>query len=371
MNDTDNGRLDRLLEYLDHDPFNADLLIDAVEAAIAAGEFDRAESLNDRLRQILPGAFQGTYLAGTIAMKRGDFSAASDLFEPLVAEQGHSNVRFNFAWSQAMLGRKREALALLDTATIEAIPAAAMLRVQLIHEQGEFDEAMKLARRMLEIHPDDAGLNAAAATLALDVEDGEMARACAAKAGDNPEALSVTALLELRDGDTPAARRAFDQAIALREHNPRAWIGRGMTSLLERDPATAARDIDHGAQQFGDHLGSWIAAGWAHCLAGNIEAARQRFEHALALDRNFAESHGSLAALDVMAGDKDSARRGVATALRLDPQCFSAALARALLSNDDPRRAGEIVQVALNTPLSEQGRTIASYVGGLTLPTVH
>ena len=371
MTASEGNRLARLKSYLDSDPCNHLLLADAVEAALDAGDIDAAEALNARLLDVLPAAFQGHYFAGVIAMRRSHFDVAANILERLLADHDFPNVRFNLAWSKAMLGDKAASLRLLDDQTADAIASAAMLRVQLVHEAGEFDEALALGQAALSQHPDDRGLLAAMATLALDVEDAALARQCALQAGDHPEAMAVIALLELQDGDPQSARKLFDRSLAIREHNPRAWIGRGLSSLVDHDPKQAAQDIDRGAQQFGDHIGSWIAAGWAHCLAGDIEAAHQRFERALAIDRNFSESHGSLAVIDVMRGNKDAARRKLATALRLDRECFSAALAQALLSSDDPAHAREIVDRAMNTPLNDQGLTIAAFMAGLSRPTIH
>jgi tetratricopeptide (TPR) repeat protein len=363
--------LTRLLGYLESDPRNPELLSDAVDAALSNGDLDQAEALNARLAELRPEDDGAAYHVGLIAMRRGNFATAARAMAALRQHMDTPAVRFNLAWSKAMLGEKAEALELLDAETVDAIAAAAMLRVQIIHENGEFDEAYALAKQMLTVHPDDQGLLAAVATLATDMEDMALAKQCAEAAGDHPEGLAVSALIEMEAGRFGDARQLYDRALAVRDHNPRAWIGRGLTALLDRDPAEAARDIDRGAQQFGDHIGSWIAAGWAHCLAGDRDAARQRFEHALAIDPNFAESHGSLAAIDVLTGDTASAKRRVVTALKLDRDCFSAALAQMLLSNGDPEAAKAIVDRAMTAPLNDQGMTIASYMAGLSLRTLH
>ncbi|PXA97245.1 hypothetical protein DMC47_14800, partial [Nostoc sp. 3335mG] len=109
------------------------------------------------------------------------------------------------------------------------------------------------------------------------------------------------------------------------------------------------------------HLGSWIAAGWAHLLAGDAMTARARFDHACALDDNFAEAHGSLAVLDLLAGDVDSGRRRTEVALRLDRESFAGTFAAMMLAAGagDAARAEAIMARALTTPLDPQGTTIA------------
>jgi tetratricopeptide (TPR) repeat protein len=371
MDDQPDERFRRLLAYLEADPDNPALLADTIRAGLDAGERDGPEALADRLRLVTPGGFEGEYLTGIVAMHRGDFAAAAPRFARLFESDDQAAVRFNLAWSRAMLGEKQAALELLSPATTGSIASAAMLRVQLLHEAGDFDGALAEGKAALTRFPDDRGLLAAMATLALDVEDGALARDCAMRAGDHPEALAAVGVLELDAGDTAAARSAFERALALRDHNPRAWIGRGLAGLVEHDPAQAARDLDRGAQQFGDHIGSWIAAGWAHYVAGDVAAAAQRFERALAIDPAFAESHGSLAVIDIARGDRDAARRRTATALRLDRACFSAALAQALLASDDPDRAAAIVERAMTTPIDGGAMTLTRYLAGLVRPTIH
>jgi tetratricopeptide (TPR) repeat protein len=367
---SDSDRLARLLGYLEADSLNPGLLTETVEAALAAGDLDMAAKVNERLLEVLPLGFEARYLAGLIAMRRGDFAEAARTFEPLFAEHDYPNLRFNLAWSRAMLDEKPAALALLDDKTVDVFAAAAMLKVQLVHEAGQFEDALALGQAALARHPDDPGLLAAMATLAIDVEDAELARRCAEQAGDHPEALAVCALLELQDGKSQAARQLFDRSLSQREHNPRAWIGRGLAALLEHAPVEAAHDIDRGAQQFGDHIGSWIAAGWAHFVSGDLAAAQRRFERALALDHNFAESQGSLAVLAVLQDDREEARRKAMTALRLDRECFSAALALAML-DESPERAREIIDRAMHTPINDSGLTLVSFMAGLSRPTLH
>lgn len=365
------SRLEKLLGYLVVDPDNQTLLVDGIECALAANQTSTAADLAGRLAKIRPGSFEASYFLAMVGMAERDFDRAVAMLEPLAVDGAPPNVMFNLAWSKAMVGAKDEALGLLSAAVTKTFPAAAMLRTQLLHEAGDFEGAMAFGKEALAQYPDDTGLNAAMATLALDLEDLELARACAIRGGEHPEAMAATGMLEMQDGDPAKARASFERSLANRQHNPRAWIGRGLTSLVERNPVAATGDLDRGAQQFGDHIGSWIAAGWAHYLAGDIDAAGQRFERAMALDPAFAESHGSLAVIDIARDDLASARRRMTTALRLDRKCFSAALAQAMLQLDNPVAGRKLIEQAFETPLNAQGMTVAGYLAGMARPTIH
>lgn len=73
-------------------------------------------------------------------------------------------------------------------------------------------------------------------------------------------------------------------------------------------------------------------------MRGELAEAEQTFRKALALDRNFGESHGGLAVVSALQGKKSEAEEGVQRALRLDPEGLSARYAEMVLSGvvNDP-----------------------------------
>lgn len=358
----------RLADLLGHDPDNLALLADAAEAAFAEDRFDVAQALVERQARLAPLSPQGQHLAGLIAMRQLDWPRASEIYQGLLASGADAPpVRFNLAWSLAMAKCFEEALAALDEATSLALPQAAQLEVQLLHQLGAFEQALDRARILIEVHPEHRGLNAIVSTLAIDMEDGTLALRTAEKAGDHPDALTTLGTLALGEDDPETAVRLFEAALARAPEAPRAWIGLGLTRLLGEDKAAAAGDLDRGAEMFGTHLGSWIAAGWAHALTGDRMAARARFEKALALDDSFGEAQGSLAVIELLDGQLEEAKRRTEVALRLDRGSFSAALASMLLAAGEGRadRAARIFETALHMPVGENGKTLAQALARL------
>jgi len=57
----------------------------------------------------------------------------------------------------------------------------------------------------------------------------------------------------------------------------------------------AQSSLSVAAQSLRDHFGTWLALAWAQLLGEQPEAALRTFQHSVLLDRNFAESHGSVA----------------------------------------------------------------------------
>lgn len=362
------SRYDRLASFLEQDPANLALLADAADAAFAEDRFEEADALLQRHAEIVPLALPEQHLAGLTAMRLFDWDRAIALFEALLAEGAEAPpVRFNLAWSLAMMKRFDEALPLLDEATSAEIAAAAQLEVQLLHQLGEFERAGERARALIEIHPDHRGLNAAVSTLAIDIEDSELALATASKAGDHPEALATLGTLALGEDHIDAAAELFDAALARNPKAPRAWVGRGLARLIDGDKAEAARELDRGAELFETHSGSWIAAGWAHVLAEDLATAKARFETALALDDTFAEAQGSIAVIELLEGHIEESRRRTEVALRLDRKSFSAAFASMLLAagDGDTDKAKRIFDIAVNAPIDGSGRTVAQSLARL------
>ena len=357
----DRETLDRLLGFLDQDPLNPSLLRDAAQAALAAHEPGMTVNLLSRLEQADTLAPADRNLLAIAWMQGGDPAQAARIFEQLLtAAPEDAGLRFNLAWARALAKDHAGAAGLLDEATTRTLPQAAMLEVQLLHDSGAFDEALARARQHLAVHADYPPLLAAISVLAVDMEDEELARQCAERADGHPDALAVLGTLALAEQAHETARPLFERALAANPDAPRAWIGLGLSDLASGDHGAGAAALDKGAELFGDHLGSWIAAGWAYLLGGNREKARERFEHALRLDPNFAESHGSLAVLNVLEGHRASAERGLKVAFGLDRQCFSAAFAKLLIAagDGDAQAAQRIMDRALGQPLDEKGGTI-------------
>lgn len=363
MTQTDmQDRLDSLLGYLEQDPENANLLRDAAEAALAAQQPDQAIELLTRLEGLGYLDASAQNLFGLAAMLQGRFDQAATRFAPLLEDYPEeTGLRFNLAWSLAMSGAHDHALDALDEATIAALPQAAMLDVQLRHDRGEFQGAAERARFYLEQHPDDPGLAAAVSVLAMDVEDKALALQTARLGGDHPDALTTLGTLALGEQNTDEAQHLFRQALDRNPESPRALIGRGLVHLLQEDTASAAQDLDRGAEIFESHLGSWLAAGWAYLIAGDIETAKARFQHSMDLDDTFAENHGGLAVIAALEGDIETSETLCKTALRLDRECFSAAFAQVLLKTGqgDTDSAKKIFERAITTPLGPDGETVA------------
>lgn len=105
--------------------------------------------------------------------------------------------------------------------------------------------------------------------------------------------------------------------------------------------------------------------GWALLLQEKFDEARQAFEAALALDRNFGESHGGLAVVLAMQGLHAEAEQLVERALRLDRAGVSAQYARAVLRGEarDPSAIRQLATRLLGSRTTVLGGSMLDAIG--------
>ena len=354
-------RFERLLGYLASDPENLNLITDCSERAWELGLPEKVLELTDLYKTIAPLPLSLHNLAGLAALRQNHFERAADIFESLLADvPSDPNLRFNLAWSMTMIGNHERTVGLLDELTLAVVPAAATLLVQARHRLGDLEGALRDGSRLAESRPQDTALMGALSLVAIDSQLPELAAAWASKSLDTSEGLSTLGVLTLQDYKIYEALDYFDRGLAIRPDSARNLLGKGLALMAAGDTPGAVHYMDQSAALFKTHLGTWIAAAWAHFANGDRVRARAIFTHALALDDTFSETHGGLAVLDFLDGDFDSARRRTDIALRLDRACFSAALAKSLLleHDGDPEKAQRLRDITLNAPL-ESGVTIA------------
>jgi tetratricopeptide (TPR) repeat protein len=226
---------------------------------------------------------------------------------------------------------------------------------------GRYEDALREGERLTRDFPNNEELTSALALLALDANDIGLAQRYVQGIEDAPAGSTVLGYLALNDQNTDKSTTFFDRAISKQPNNARAWVGKGLSLLLNGDAAAGAKSLDHGAQLFGTHLGSWIASGWAYFAAGDYTKARAKFERARSIDETFSESYGGIAVLDILEGKTADAIRNCEIAHRLDKSSFSAALAKSMLlqAGGNPALAERIRTSAMSMPVGPDGQTLA------------
>ena len=355
------ARLTRLMAFHAADPTNIGLMQSAAEAAYEAHNYTTCESLLTSHEALRPLPLALLHLRGLCAMAQRQFDLAAQIFETLLTTQTDATVLYNLAYTRAMQGRFDEAHVLADQIATADVPAVVCLKLRVLHHLGRLDDAIALGKHEAD-HPEVRGeVRGLLASLLLDAGDMDGCRHYAEAAIDTPEGRTVSGLLALDDMQEEVALEQFRHALALQPQSGRARLGEGLSLLTMGRFADAVQSLDQAANLLDVHAGTWVAAGWAHLMNGDMPQARERFQQAMAIDRGFAEGSGGLAVVCIHEGKQEEAEHLAEVAMRLDRNCLSAAYAKSLLlaQANEGEAARAMRDSALEQPIGSNDKTIA------------
>lgn len=339
-------RLQRLSAWLEHDPHNAELLVEACDAALACGRHDAAEDFLATAERAGAPSPALQLRRAHVCIARGVLAQARTLLEDLRSKSGdHPVLLHDLAHVHLVAGNPQAAHDLLSpfatqrfagTGTAQGLLQAQWLRT--CHHLGLLEEAwawVERARATQALQPAAAGV---ASLIALDVEQEAAARALAdvALAADplHHEALVARGGAALAAGELARGKEDLQRAADLHPDDGRTWASLGIASLLSRDIHPAREQLERAVAAQPGHAASWQALGWARLLLGETEPALEALRRCVAEDEASAEAHAALALAMALSGDTAGARACVEQAEVLDAQDEVAALARACLAGD-------------------------------------
>jgi Tfp pilus assembly protein PilF len=229
-------------------------------------------------------------------------------------------------------GSAAQALALYQCHPVQQQDAL-LLAARIFYQQGQTDIATKMIDHgPIEEHPSALGLRA---MIALDSHDEGLAMALASQAlSQEPnqfDSLVVYASLANYQQQYEESASWVEQALKLMPDQGRLLSLKGQYLMQAGKLDTALPILLQATSNMPNHTGTVLLVGWCHLLKGQYDMARKVFIHACEMDRNFADSHGSLAVALFHLGELTTAQKEISIAKRLDPQSFSAAYAEALL----------------------------------------
>lgn len=345
------SRASRLRVFADQDPTNLVLLCDLLDELLTEG---RPEEASARLRaapvglQTLPAV---QFRAARCSLQRADFAGAIALLEPLAnGVEVPAGVVHDLAYAQFSLGLFDEALQTLATscATGEDGVAVSLLKARVLYYQKHYAAALAVLEplsagsRMAEVH----GLRA---LLLLDTGETTRAAAEAALALESDpsqhEAAIVAGTVALWERRVDVSQEIFQHVLTQHPRSGRALLGLGQSWMLRGDVAAARVTLERAAVELANHLGTWHALAWCQLLEGDLAGAKRSFDSAFAVDRTFGETHGGLALVHALCGERKEAEESIKRAVRLAPDGSSARYAQSVLLLDDgqPAAAEKII----------------------------
>jgi len=368
------GKLGRLMHLLQVDPANGALRRQCVDMAAALGKFDIVTQLAETALALNAADPLGHFDKATGLIGQRDYRGALDILENLEQQVGRDMaVQMNRALCHYCLAEYAQAQPLLQNCYGSGMRNAGVVRllVSTLHHLGEMDAAADIAGENTEVALTDGPLAGVYALMYLDVGDsinaGRWAKVALQISPHCIDARITQATLLTEQMQLDAARQMLEGVMADAPQTGRAWIGMGALSLLANDIGAAKGQLTRGLELMPGHVGSWHVLAWAQLLSGELNLAEKTFETALAADRNFAESHGGLAVVAAMRGERERAQQFIKVALRLDPACLSAKFAEAVLAaNADPARAQAIIRGVVTGLSSSSSSALSQMLAKMT-----
>jgi len=345
------ARLERLQRYLLEDPANPVLLVDAFETALACGEHGQAEAVIEAAESRGGDRAQWMFRRARLAIARKDLALAAELLEALRRDtDDHPVVVHDLAHVCLLQGDLPRCRSLLQpwmeepaASAQNAMPAPVHAALQVLwlralHRLQLLDDARSWALVRDAAGTLDASARGVASLIALDLGDFTTARQWSVTAleadPEQMEALVARACVALAEEETADATLLLQRALERNPTDGRVWSALGLAALQARNLPLAQARLETAVLHLPGHVGTWHALGWARLLQEARTAALDAFRHALALDRNFAESHGAIGLLLALGGQAADAQQHLDVADRLDPHNVTARYARALLAGD-------------------------------------
>jgi len=368
------GKLARLLELLAADPANRSLRGDCVALALQQRDYELARQIAEEAQQRDPTDVQAKFERASALMGLRQFDAAlSELGELAVGENVDPAVLQNIGLCHYILGNYAAARAPLEAVYAHGIRSAdlARLLISTLHHIAAVDDALKVAETAADFAKTDGALAGVLALLYLDADQPAQAARYSARAlASNPnniDGLVVQGTLRAGSFDLSTAQKQFEQALSVAPKAGRAWVGLSLVSLAQNNLAQARSHIERGLHYMPQHVGSWHVLAWIDLMLGKLDDAQATFERALSMDRNFAESHGGLAAIAALKGDRATAERLIEIAERLNPRCLSAKFARSTLQKGggDNQAARDTLMTALSGLSANDGSPVARIIAEL------
>lgn len=330
-------RAERLESFVRQDPSNPGLLLDLAGEHHAGGNLERALELAEQAATLAPDSSLAASLRTLCLLSQGQVQRAREVHRTFMSTWTTPEAARRFQWVFERAGKAGEGVDDLEQLLSRPGLARERLRVlvRALHTAGQPARALHHLAGLLRSGPATPADEGLLALLLFDTQQLPQAHAqvqrCMARGSMGVEAHYVAASFSLLEGQVEVAHHHVEQALALHPDEGRCLSLQGQLALARRRYAQAADWLEQAARQMPGHVGSRQAVGWCHVLQQDLPAARVNFEQALAMDRNFAESHGALAVVDALQARTADARRGIARALRLDSGCLSAVLAQKLL----------------------------------------
>lgn len=381
------AHIESLRAYLQADPANLTLQCELCDVLLDNGQTQGAlELLQAALRQH-PGHIGLRYRLGVVQRRLGQLEAARDTLGQLVQEGTQADaLLYELACVHAMLHEAAPAAELLAQVVTTAgyasrYPDADVWLLRMLHQDGQLDAALAHGLRVLASDRPDWRVLAAMATLYIDNDQideagqllgrlGAQGPAADLSAAVQAELASAQGFVALRGEDLTLARQHFETSLHHDGGFARSLLGLGLVLAASGELAPAQAWLGQAVQAMPSHIGSWHALAWLQLAQDDLAGAQASFAQAFELDTAFGESHGAMALMAALRGDRASAQEHCKIGRRLDKHALNVMAAQLVLQHGS-LRSPQAQQAALALLAKQPGlnqssmaATLARFAGG-------
>jgi Flp pilus assembly protein TadD len=358
------AHLARMESFLKSDPGNRELLATVIDLRLAARQPEQAQQGVDAALALFPGDPFFTARAGNVLIATGQWAKAGALFAPLLAAQPDVHLAYNLAYCWYWLGRYAEAEAVLApyAASPETGSEAVTLLLRVQHHLGRFADALALIEARFEQCKGDPDFLGAASLLHMDEGlEQSAAQLSALSLGSGQrtiESLVVAGMMALSRTQPDQAIALFLEVLAKKPGDARSWSGLGMASLSKGDVQNALVQLGQAYKLMPNDIGTLHGLAWCKILLRDLAGAETLVQTALTADPSYTESHGAVAVIAAMRGERALAEAALARVDALGGGSHAADYARRLLSGQHPE-AMQFEPLAMRLLSSRKGMPIA------------
>lgn len=333
-------KLDRYVRFLEMDPANHNLVLDALALAISIGEIEVAEKIVTSVENSFSDDPVFTAHAGYLFMLKQDFDRSLEFYGmALAAGNREPVIFFNMATCYLYLKEYQLSLDTLnaDSAVKAQLPAEyLLLSARLLHHLDDMKGAIRDLKTLLQ----DCGWNPeAAGLLSLILFEAGLEPQYALKLAndslhDNPtllEALLARISLNLENGEFVQALTDGETATQFHPTSGRAWASLSQVHFNNFHFELAKTAAQSAVKFMNNHIGTWHILAWAHIMLGEFDDALWAFKESYKLDDRFAETHGGLAAVYAHQNQLHLANKHLKIAQKLNPDGFAAVYAKFMI----------------------------------------
>lgn len=329
--------IERYEKFVEFDAGNHLLWLSLGDLYHQAARLDKAAACFERCLELDPAHAPARSRLASVLISEHRFAEAEQSLRQMIdAGETDAALFHNLGLTLFYQDRWSEARERFAEAAARGLGAPANYKylAYALHHLGRMDDALAACRRWVEL-AGNADSNGYLALLEMD--NGNMARArelALAVLAQHPQHVHsniVAGSASVEHQEMRAAREHFQSVLRQQPDGGRAWLGLGLVELYEQRHAEAIEALDRAATLMPGNPGVRVALGWARLAARDVVGAERTFQEAVAVDRNFAESHGGLATAYAFQRKIDLAQSEIKIAMRLDPGGFGAVFAKTIL----------------------------------------